>query len=98
MGDVLAELIAEANEQLDVTRENMNALLAFSQNAVLPQELEAVLVRVTSSANIIKDLVQPEVPAVVQAADPAVAGQQQASSSASGGPKSSGSSSSSSEA
>ncbi|KAG7550464.1 hypothetical protein ISN45_Aa06g012450 [Arabidopsis thaliana x Arabidopsis arenosa] len=86
MGDIIAELIVEANDLLAETRENMEALLAFLLNADSPQELHSVWARVTRSAHVIADLVQPAVPPVAQPADP-----QQASSSVSGGPQSSGS-------
>ncbi|EFH47802.1 expressed protein [Arabidopsis lyrata subsp. lyrata] len=77
MGDVIAELVLEANELLDTTTDNWNALLEYSQNALLPQHLQAVRTR--------------PVPAEVAAVDPAAANQQEASNSTSGGPQSSGS-------
>ncbi|KAG7555075.1 hypothetical protein ISN44_As11g012600 [Arabidopsis suecica] len=86
MGDVIAELVLEANELLDTTTDNWNALLEYSQNAVLPQHLQAVRTRVINHTAIIVDLLQP-----VAAVDPAAANQQEASNSTSGGPRSSGS-------
>ncbi|CAE6098659.1 unnamed protein product [Arabidopsis arenosa] len=90
MGDVIAELVLEANELLDTTTDNWNALLEYSQNAFLPQHLQAVRTRVINHTAIIVDLLQP-VPAEVAAVDPAAANQQEASNSTSGGPQSSGS-------
>lgn len=78
MGDVIAELVLEANELLDTTTDNWNALLEYSQNAVLPQHLQAVRTRVINHTAIIVDLLQP-VPAEVAAVDPAAANQQEAS-------------------